>query len=96
MKTCFRSMVENAVLDVGRCTVDRVLAEVGKHIPASKAAVAGRRRQKVRVGCRIPSVDRGRRALVAEALCRLAKQGRIRRVHRGVYAPPLLKLFETA
>lgn len=96
----FRQLVLEAVL-AGAATVDNVLAKVGNDVSAARAAVAARREQKKDRKRGRPmrrtvhaSVSRGQRIAVTEALRRLCDGGKIRRVSRGVYGPPVPKLFQ--
>ncbi len=97
----FRALVLGAVL-AGATTAAEVVGRVGKHVSASRAALAGRR--KYRMDERRPGrtarshsphqlAERGRRVLVVEELGRLAELGKITRVSRGVYGPPQPKLY---
>jgi len=101
-----RTRVLEAVLGLGECTPSQVTAVVGRHIAASQAATAYRRvckteRKRCPPGARTRKspaepLERGRRRLVAEALLRLCKEGKVRRLRPGLYAPPLPKLFNSA
>lgn len=95
------------VLNNGIITIDQVIARVGRDISASQAAAAGRRiracqrREATKKGLRqgtkrSTAVDIGRRQLIASALCHLCKSGKIRRVSKGCYAPPLPKLYKAS
>lgn len=105
-----RSRCLAAVLGIGDCEISEVVARVGQHISAAKAAAAGRRQRRGAVTYhsrerpaakptgRSPSnkkelQDSGRRRLVSEALMRLARQGKIRRLGHGRYAPPAPKVY---
>lgn len=85
------SLVDQAILSLGECTVSRVLARVGCHVPAAKANAAFRRRKRksaaISTGKRSNPLEIGKRQIVSEALSSLFRQGRIRRVRKGVYAP---------
>jgi hypothetical protein len=104
--TSLRSRVLEAVLFLGECSIPQVLVKVAGSISASNAAQALHRRHRAR---RIANKKRGyktwgqntvdpllsaKRSLVSEALRRLAKDGQLRHVRKGVYAPPLLKIAE--
>lgn len=92
------SLVDQAVLSLGECTVSRVLARVGCHVPAAKANAAFRRRRRAAIstGKRSSPLEIGKRQIVSEALLKLFRQGRIRRVRKGVYAPKPLQLFQAS
>jgi hypothetical protein len=103
-KLSLAERVRLVVLDLPEATVGQVLARVARHIPASQAVTAGRRRvthdhRRGADGLRSPIytlshlAERGRRTLVGEALKRLARSGKIRRVARGLYGPPLPKVL---
>jgi hypothetical protein len=101
-----RSRVEAAVLALGECRAAAVVARIGRTIPAAQAATAGRKKRrytaKQHQGRTRPKqrkhdlVALGKSCLVVQTLVRLYKDGRIRRVKVGVYAPPLPRLYETA
>ena len=98
-----RQAVLEAVLRLCECSCRQVVAEVSHAIPAAQAATAGRSRYRhdTRRGKkRRPSdvaalVVAGRSQAVREALKKLASRRKIRRVRRGVYAPPAPKLYLT-
>lgn len=98
-----RATVLAAVLELGECSVGQVVSKVGPSISAAQAASSGRRDRRSMAnrkrGSGVPKVklaDRGISRLVVESLARLAGLGRIRRVSRGVYAPPLPKIFRAS
>lgn len=87
------------VLSTEEVSISQVLATVGRYIDASHAYTAGRRlrRNLPNTGSkRRELVDRGRRHIVSHALCRLRKLGKVRRVRRGVYGPPLPRIFKAS
>lgn len=91
-----RQLVLREVLKHDQATVSQVLAAVGKSISASKAAAVGRRIRSGKSSGRVSVVDLGKKHMVNHALCELLRAGKIRRVGKGVYAPPLPRLFKTA
>lgn len=99
-----RELVLGAVMRLGECRAVDVVADISAQIPAAQAATAGRKRRRSEAKYRRERRPRrrhtleslGRQRLVAESLWRLLQHGKIRRVRRGVYAPPLPKLFDQA
>lgn len=98
-----RRRVVDAVLSLGPCTPAEVIGRVGRHIPAAQAVVAGRavvRRERKRGKRRYSTytaaqlIALGVRDLVGENLRRALKQGKLRRLTLGVFAPPEPKLFQ--
>ena len=106
-KRSLRDRVVEAVLQLGQCTTNEVLAIVGRYISASQAVLAGRRRLKVQVKRHEAKKSRldtesprslvaiGRKRIVSEYLCRCVRKGRIRRVSNGIYAPVLPRISNT-
>jgi hypothetical protein len=98
---CLPGLIEAVVLALGQADISTILAHVGRKISVSKAMAAQRRsyRDKARrrghpVRPVVPAQVRvGRRKMVCEVLCHLVQQGRLRRIGRGLYAPPLPKIY---
>lgn len=99
-----KARVLAAVLETGECTVSQVLAKVGRWVSESQAMARARTRARLwmkintrRAGGRPASVrpnpSTGRRDAVAHALRELVRQGKLRRVATGVYAPPAPKIY---
>jgi hypothetical protein len=92
-----------ALLDHGECSTTRLIGFVGSSIPAAEAAAYARtqykhdlKRHNIKAGGVHTAawfVQNGRRVKVIAALKSLALRGKIRRVRRGVYGPPLPRLF---
>lgn len=85
--------VRDAVRRLGECTNQQILAEVGHHITAAKAAVAGQREVSTSRERRIQEkeyapqeiVDIGRRRIINCCISSLLQRGHIERVRQGVY-----------
>lgn len=101
-----RSRVLAFVLAQGQVTNRQVLAGVGHTIPSPQAVAAGRVQLKYEAakprGASNPAnpiytvthlAETGRRQLVNHALRQLTKEGKLRRVRTGLYAPPLPKVY---
>lgn len=91
----------DAVLALGECTVGRVAYRVGPFISAAQCATWGRdyRKRSLKRGrkaFKVSLVATGLREIVTNALQELAAMGKLRRVARGVYAPPLPKIFKAS
>lgn len=92
------SLVQEAVFRLGPCTNLRILAEVGSHISQIVATQYAKAEINIRRehGCRpirvrytvAQLVAMGRRRMVNNTLTNLKFRGKIRRVSKGVYAPP--------
>lgn len=94
-----RQRVLAVVLSTEEVSISQVLAAVGRYIDSSHAHAAGRRlrRNLPNTGKkRWELADFGRRHLVSHALCKLRKLGKVRRVRRGVYGPPLPRIFKAS
>ena len=84
----FRKLIESAVNRLGECSTTQVLADVGANVSASNAATTARRDMADSVnGQCLDLVDRGRKRRVADVLGALFREGKIRRVGPGRYAP---------
>ena len=96
----FNAQVLAFVLEAeGEVTTSKALGALGRFISAARAATAGRRCRRHSSkgsGGKVALVDLGRRHLITSALCNLTNDGRLRRVRRGVYAPPPPRLLVTA
>lgn len=96
----FRQRVLEAVLRLGTCSIDQVIAACGRYVSSSQAAACCRRSlryertRKKKVSMR--KENSGVRMVVNAVLVTLFKYGHIRRISRGVYAAPLPKLFQLA
>jgi hypothetical protein len=101
--TSFRRRVLQTVLSREETTIGQVIAAVGRHIDAVSAVRAiqrvfryGGQRGKFNVTNPIYTAEHlaylGRKELIRVCLSRLAREGKIRRIGRGVYGPPLPKL----
>ena len=103
-----RSRCFQAVLTLGECDTDRVVSLVGRYVTAAMAANSERvirnyekgrpDRQPLRPTGRRPAnrreaTVRGRKRVVSLALGRLCRDGKIRRVGVGRYAPLLPKVY---
>jgi hypothetical protein len=95
--TSLRSLVVQAVIDLGEATTAQVLARMGLHIPANRAAMAARRKFRMdarawgrRTGKESVAklVQLGRRRLVSENLVRAVKLGYLSRARINVYCAP--------
>jgi len=102
MEETLRNRTLKAVLALGECSVNQVLRAVGRYVSAATAAAAGRRKRKEarKAGEKETPPRRqrslevlGRRQCVLHALRSLAQSGEIRRMRRGVYAPPLPRIY---
>ena len=111
IKTSLRQRVLSWVLEHGPCTIAQVLAGVGRHIPVAQALAAGRTQERSqhnrqRRGKQRGSPDKpwtraqllqwGRRYKMTETLSRLSKEDKLSSPSKGVYGPPLPKLFKPA
>jgi hypothetical protein len=96
-----REAVLQVVLKHGETQIQEVTAAVGHMVTAATAARwmdmqirAEIKRQGCYLGTYRPPTDKritmGRRGVISHVLRYLTNRGRIRRVARGVYAPPLL------
>ena len=96
MKKSLTQEICDVVLELGECTSYQIVIKIGGIIDASQAANASRRylNYENKMDRTHPPwsldqlIERGRKRLVLESLSRLTKTGRIRRVRKGVYAPP--------
>ncbi len=102
MKKSIRSLVLHAVLKRGAVSIPQVLADMGGKIPLPAAITAGKRRlaydqRRKKKPLRRRSISEiaslGRYVIVQEYLYHLMKDGKLSRARRGVYGPPLPKLF---
>ena len=91
-----RQLVLNAVLKLGECSVSQVVAEVGGKISPAVAMMNSRRdaRRRKKGGKFTSPMVSGLRLMVSDVLCQLCKKGSIRRVGKGVYAPPLPRIAD--
>ncbi len=80
-----RKLVLEFVEANGTVTVLQVVS--GVHVDAARAARDSARRRRGKFSDSPVNVEAGRRSAVVEALRKLTKLGRIRRVARGTYAP---------
>jgi hypothetical protein len=96
-------LVLEAVLRLGRCSISQAVAEVAWAIPPVQAAAHGRRERRYNakqvtgagVARRKMSLtELGKRVMVKDYLVKLCKRGEVRRVGRGVYAPPEPRLYK--
>ncbi len=81
-------------VSLGECTPLQVLAAVGWHITATRAAHEARRRA---LRCALPSkvkLELGKRSIVNNALGRLARDGKITRLGLALYGPVKPKLYQ--
>lgn len=96
--------IRTLVLQLGRCSIGQLLSILGDSICADEAMTAYRRQRRFHKKGRKPATGRpsmtvelcvvsGKKRLIAERLGRLCKLGIIRRVERGVYAPPLPRAY---
>lgn len=98
MNTSLNQRVLDAVLDLGECTTRQVVAVVGKYVPATtvnKYVKMGERYEQKRAKTNkknVMSYHSALRQAVTDKIKQLVEQGKIRRVSRGVYAPPLPKI----
>jgi len=84
----------------GEVTAAQLQGIIGRHIPAAQAATAARRLirhwRSTKPAHYKPLLDIGKRHLISNVLCHLRRQGKLRRLRRGVYAVPAPKLFRSA
>ncbi len=96
---CITRLIEAFVMKKGQCTISCVLAEIGPRISASQAASRARTNDR----CKHNTYPRtshqlcsaGRRIVVVTSLADLVRQGRLRRLARGVYGPPRPRLYRS-
>ncbi len=89
----FDQTVIDFVNERGEQTVSEVLAGIGHTIAAARAAnMANKRKSNKSVHPK--TIAQARRRIVTNALSKLYRQGKLRRVALGTYAPLLPKIAE--
>ena len=104
----FTQKVLATVLQLGEANTRQVLAVISKDIPAARAAIVGRTRAALKIkGGRLRRnpkalkdtaflVDLGKYDIVHNALLFLVSRKRLRRIRKGIYGPPLPKLYKAS
>ena len=86
-----RERVRRWVVEHGHATTAQVFAAVGRYVSASHGTRAGRGR-----GAKSGLAEQGARVVISNCLNRLFREGKLSRPAKGVYAPPLPRLFVPA
>ncbi len=98
MKKNIHELLADYVNSHDETTISQAVGAVGKHVSAVRAMMRSRLRTSIKGEHRRfmvpPDVDHGKRCLIAELLSVLYREGKIRRVGKGVYGPKEPCIFE--